>query len=375
MEARVLIAGDFRPVGPVQDYFNAGLYDEIFSEVREITGNVDYSVVNMESPILYDEIKAKPIKKIGPALKCLPNAVDALKYAGFKCVTLANNHFYDYGENGVKCTINELIKKDLDYMGGGCCLEDAEKILYKSINNIQIAFLNFCENEFSIATKNHGGAAPLNLTVNFKNIQKARKHADYVVVIVHGGIEMYQFPTIRMRDTYRFFIDAGADAVINHHQHCLSGMEVYRNKPIFYGLGNFCYFNNSVNQLWENGIIVVLQFDERNISYSYYPYRQYSNDSVKWSLLQDRSAFDEMFKKLSAQIEEDEALDDSLYRFVKGLDKKYLCVLEPYCNKFLRYLYFKGVLPSMLTSRQKYLVTNYIRNESHREIILKILDN
>lgn len=43
-----------------------------------------------------------------------------------------------------------------------------------------------------------------------------------------------------MQEIYRFFVDIGADAVINHHQHCYSGYEVYKEKPIFYGLGNFC---------------------------------------------------------------------------------------------------------------------------------------
>jgi poly-gamma-glutamate synthesis protein (capsule biosynthesis protein) len=44
-----------------------------------------------------------------------------------------------------------------------------------------------------------------------------------------------------MVETYRFFIEAGADAVVNHHQHCICGYEVYKGKPIFYGLGNFCF--------------------------------------------------------------------------------------------------------------------------------------
>ena len=42
-----------------------------------------------------------------------------------------------------------------------------------------------------------------------------------------------------MKETYRFFVDCGADAVINHHQHCYSGYEYYKDKFICYGLGNF----------------------------------------------------------------------------------------------------------------------------------------
>lgn len=52
---------------------------------------------------------------------------------------------------------------------------------------------------------------------------------------MHGGHEHYQLPSLRMQETYRFFIDAGADVVVNHHQHCFSGYEIYNNKYIFMG--------------------------------------------------------------------------------------------------------------------------------------------
>ena len=51
-------------------------------------------------------------------------------------------------------------------------------------------------------------------------VEEAKKKADFVLVIVHGGSEHFQLPTPRMQATYRFFVDAGADAVVNHHQHC-----------------------------------------------------------------------------------------------------------------------------------------------------------
>ena len=84
---------------------------------------------------------------------------------------------------------------------------------------------------------------PLLPIQQFYKIQEAKENADYVLVIVHGGIEHYQLPTSRMIETYRFFIDAGADAVVNHHQHCYSGYERYKSKPIIYGLGNLLFDN------------------------------------------------------------------------------------------------------------------------------------
>lgn len=67
-----------------------------------------------------------------------------------------------------------------------------------------------------------------------------------------------------MVDTYRFFIDAGADAVINHHQHCISGYEHYQGKPIFYGIGNFFFppiFKHTPKS-WNEGYMVTLFLGE-----------------------------------------------------------------------------------------------------------------
>ena len=87
----VLIAGDFVPYNRVEKLFEKGDFAEVFQKVKNVTGTVDYSIVNIEAPIV-DTIEAKPIEKTGPNLKCSVQAINAIKYAGFDCVTLANNH-------------------------------------------------------------------------------------------------------------------------------------------------------------------------------------------------------------------------------------------------------------------------------------------
>ena len=104
---------------------------------------------------------------------------------------------------------------------------------------------------------------------------KTHKYSDYVLVIVHGGHEHYQLPSPRMQETYRFFIDIGADAVVNHHQHCYSGYEVYNGKPIFYGLGNFC-FDKPIKRAekWNEGYMVLFDFNENESSFKLIHYTQ-----------------------------------------------------------------------------------------------------
>ena len=70
-----------------------------------------------------------------------------------------------------------------------------------------------------------------------------------------------------MMETYRFFIEVGADAVVNHHQHCFSGYEIYKNKPIFYGLGNFSFDGIGSGDRWSSGYIVTLNFSGTEVEF------------------------------------------------------------------------------------------------------------
>ena len=237
---KILIAGDFAPRARLAEQVERRKFQEIFPDnLVNLIKSTDYSLVNFESPIIDNGFK--PIKKCGPNMGCTEDAADAIKYAGFTAVTMANNHILDYGTAGLYKSIDCCKNIGLDVVGVGKNLREAESALYVEKAGNKLAIINCCEHEFSIATDTTGGANPLNPIRQYYCIQEAKKNADFVLVIVHGGHEHYQLPSPRMQETYRFFVDAGADAVVNHHQHCYSGYEFYKEKPIFYGLGNFCF--------------------------------------------------------------------------------------------------------------------------------------
>ena len=90
----VIVAGDFCPQQRVGKLFEEGEYANVLEATQKVIAQGDYSIVNFECPVVLGD--AIPIVKTGPNLRCGIKAVEALKYAGFDCVTLANNHFYDY---------------------------------------------------------------------------------------------------------------------------------------------------------------------------------------------------------------------------------------------------------------------------------------
>lgn len=369
---KINIAGDFVPFN---EYYTNNEIDmpDALDELAAINQTCDYNIVNLECPIVLSN--AKPIDKIGPALKTNENAVKVLQYAHFGGVTLSNNHFYDYGEQGVKDTLDALGHHGIDHVGGGINLLEASKTFYKKIKEKTIAFINCSEHEFSIAAEDKGGANPLDVITQFYEIKKAKEKADYIILIVHGGIEHFCYPSPRMKKTYRFFIDAGADAVINHHQHYYSGFEIYKNKPIVYGLGNLLFdtgLNSSI--YWNTGYMIHLLLDGSQVDYRIIPYQQ-SKGKAKISTLKgtELQSFHERLEKLNAVIGDDNQLEKIYQRFLLQKNSVNENLLTPYSSKYLTYAYSKGLLPSFISKKKALILLNRIECESHRERLIAYL--
>lgn len=370
----ILIAGDYCPQNASRVLLENKEYKKVFADFISILDQCDYNIVNLECPVVVNKSTTKP-RKIGYILECKVSALEALQKVGFDMVTLANNHFYDWGNSGVIDTLETCKKLGLDYVGGGIDIQEAKKILYKEIKGKKIAFINFCENEFSIASEIHGGANPLNLVSNFYQIKEARLIADYVVVIVHGGHEGYKLPSPRMVDTYRYFIDIGASVVISHHSHCYSGFENYNNGLIFYGLGNFLFdWPGIIDRDWNFGYCVKLLFENKGLNFELIPYKQ--NNKIPGLQLynnEEKQAFDDDIQKLNNTIVDRMILEKEWKLFAKSKKVYYLNQFECFQSRIADRLRHKYLLPFLLSKSRKLRLLNLIRCESHREMTIESL--
>lgn len=369
---KILIAGDYCPGNRVADLIEYGDFEQVFGEVKPIIESADYSIVNFETCIASES--DNPISKIGPNLKCTNKAVDAIKWAGFKCLTLANNHFRDYGDVGVVNSLKKIDLSGLDKVGGGMNLEEASSILYRIIEGRTLAIINACEHEFSIATDNQAGSNPLNPIRQYYGIEEARKKADFVIAIIHGGHEHCQLPSPLMQETYRFFIDAGADAVVNHHQHCYSGYEFYNGKPIFYGLGNFCFDEGKGNpDFWYEGLMLNLELGEE-IKIDLVPYVQ-CKDNPAVSLMQgeEKEQFFARIEKLNTIIANPKELQKHHDEWMDKNDGGVRLLFTPYQNRWLNAAFTRHLLPSFFSCGKRLFFIDSIDCESHRERVLRWL--
>lgn len=370
---KILVAGDFCPQYRVQEKFIRKEYESVLVEVKKTTECVDYSVVNFECPVASP--KGNKIVKQGPSLQCSENGIEAIKWGGFNCITLANNHFLDYGKEGVENTLIACEKYGIDIVGGGMNLQEASKILYKEIDGKTLAIINCCEHEFSIATKDTAGSNPLNPIKQYYAIKEAKEKADYVLVIVHGGHEHYQLPSPRMQETYRFFIDAGADVVVNHHQHCYSGYEEYNERPIFYGLGNFC-FDKSIKKKdsWYEGYMVQLNIKNKKITFDIIPYTQCTDSPcIKVMKGMSKTSFLNNMEKINSIISNSNYLNKEFDNYVTSKSQSVKALFSTISTSFFRGLVRRNFIPFFISNKNLILMFDRISCESHRDILLQVL--
>lgn len=284
-EINFILTGDFCPIGRVEKLCLTNEFEKIYGNTLPVLKDKDLSITNLECPLTK---KLNPIKKSGPNLIADPKCVEGIKYGCFDIVSLANNHILDQGEKGLQDTIQACKGAGIKTVGAGENLTEAMKPLFVTIKDKRIAILNFAEHEFSIATENSAGAAPLNPIRDYYQILEARRTSDIVIAIIHGGNEHYPLPSPRMVETYRFFADLGVTAIIGHHTHCPSGFEIYNGIPIFYSLGNFIFGKDVKFKSWYEGYFIKLTIANNKVTnIALTPYFQCQNDNPGLRLMDD----------------------------------------------------------------------------------------
>jgi formylglycine-generating enzyme len=163
----------------------------------------------------------------------------------FHAVSLANNHAFDFGPEGLTECIDILKKSDIGVFGAGEDMSTARHGLMLECKGRKILLLGY--NGFNAenyqATENSPGIAPLKEEFVVEDIRyaKQQRQADVVIPFLHWGAEMVTMPQDEQRRMARRMIDAGASAVIGAHPHVTQTVDTYRGKPIVYSLGNFVF--------------------------------------------------------------------------------------------------------------------------------------
>ena len=348
----------------------------IDQKVIDLFQSSDYNIVNLEAPVTKSNSK---IIKTGPHLKSnKESTLSVLKALDIDLVTLANNHVLDYDEKGVLDTLQFCKKNKIATVGSGKNKEEAFKTLYIDSAEGKIAIINIAENEWASATENTAGANGIDLIDDVKKIQEAKMQNDFVFVIVHGGHEYYNLPSPRMQKQYRFYVDNGADLVVGHHTHCISGMETYRDKPIYYSLGNFLFTEPSRFDDWHKGIILEVEIvrDKKIVTKPVFVKQEKTDFKISLTERSSLANIEMQFKTYSEIIQDERELKSNWENYI--LDKynlydNYWSPLSFIKNKWIKKaanrLQLKGA-----NRKGKTLFLNLMKCEAHFDMSKEVLN-
>lgn len=240
--------------------------EKFFAKVAPELQAADLTFGQLELTISDRGARVPQVRHTG---KADPSFARVLKRAGFDCVGWASNHTVDWGAEGCLDTLAAIEDAGLVGLGAGPNLEAARRIRVQEISGIRVAVLAYCSilPQDYWATEKRPGCAPLRAFTHYEQIEhdqpgtparirtfphpddlrgleddvrRARGLADVVIVSMHWGLHFIPAAIAEYQPIAgRAAIDAGADLVIGHHSHILKGVEMYRGRAIFYGIGNF----------------------------------------------------------------------------------------------------------------------------------------
>lgn len=211
----------------------------ISEPVRKLFREADFSVVNLEAPVILAGDTLSPVPKAGPVLSQGESALSVLANLNIQFVSVANNHSMDHGASGMKKTIGALASRGIAGAGFGETLAQARRPI--EFPGTEIAMVCAAEEEFGVAEDKKPGVFSLYGEDIIREIQSLREKGKFVIVFAHGGGEKIPLSSLYIRDRFREFILEGAGAVVGHHPHVPQGTELFHDKPIIYSLGNFAH--------------------------------------------------------------------------------------------------------------------------------------
>ena len=194
-----------------------------------------------------------------------------LAAAGFRMLNMASN--VTYGSEAIATTIRQLDKEGIAHTGAGMDLVSARRPAQVTVDGQRIAMVSrtavFWPHGHE-ATDTQAGVASMHVATAYQPLPRsielpglppkivtipdtadvdalradlaaARENSDILIAFFHFGVSSQRDVVDYQRTLARASIDAGADVVFGSHAHVIQPIEVYRGKPIFYGLGQVIF--------------------------------------------------------------------------------------------------------------------------------------
>lgn len=252
----ILVFGDMMLDRKVREQINKNGSEYPFAPIKDFLQGNDVVVANAEGPFTDNVSMTLGIKDAPLQFTFDPAILPTLKKLGFTLLGQANNHSFNFGLAGLEQSTTSIVVAGLNWFGDP--RNKKVEPYVAAIRGEKVAFIGY--NEFAYQ----------GLDNVLQAIRDAKSLASFIVVYPHWG-EEYKFDfTYSQQKTAHAFIDAGADVVIGAHPHVVEPIEMYKNKPIFYSLGNFI-FDQAASGRTARGLAVKISLTQNYATYDLFP--------------------------------------------------------------------------------------------------------
>jgi poly-gamma-glutamate synthesis protein (capsule biosynthesis protein) len=264
-----------------------------FRHCADLFRRADVAFCNLEGPC--SDLGTSTIGKL-VTIRMRPAVIGTLADVGFDAVAFANNHDLDFGYPAFLDTLKRLDEAGVAHVGAGRDLDEAWRPAIIERNGVRLGLVGcaatipwgydataerpghapirvqtYYEPRYHIMSEQPGMPARVVNVINADDlgrlqdeVRRTKAEADAVVVSIHWGVAYIPEPAPYQAPLARAAIDAGADMILGHHSHILQGVEMYRGRPIFYGLSNFI-FDYTEPRFGRETVLVSAEFGRRGL--------------------------------------------------------------------------------------------------------------
>ena len=243
-------------------YFDAydsstGTYDfnYVFDDVVKYIEPADIAISSLETSFAGSDVGYSNY----PRFNSPDSLITAVKNIGVDIISTSGNHCLDYGFSGLSRTIDVLDSNGLSHLGTYKSKEEQSKILYKDIDGVKIAFLNYTYGTNGIPVPSDKdfcvNLIDKDLMSSQINLAKS-ENADVIIACMHWGTEYSTVQNSEQEDLADFLFESGVDIIIGNHPHVAEPMEkrsvtledgTVKDCFVIYALGNFTADQNYDN--------------------------------------------------------------------------------------------------------------------------------
>jgi gamma-polyglutamate biosynthesis protein CapA len=295
----ILFVGDIMLGRHVETLSERNGADYPFHRIESLLASADYTVANLEGPI----VEGAPKTPIDGFQFAFPTSTPKLlARRGVRVVSLANNHGVDQGQAGYEETVRRLGEEGISSAGHPLHIPEGA---HEALSSVVVPPPDGSDVPLQVYVAFNATFPSFSLDEAKAFVGKTRQNYPdaFLAALIHWGDEYKLVSSPLQREIAHDLADSGADLIIGHHPHVVEEIERYKDTTIFYSLGNFIfdqYFSDDV----EEGLTVRMRLGEGKVSYELIPVNGDRKSQPRMMEVEERVQFLKALAKRSSGVAE-----------------------------------------------------------------------